>query len=103
MDYLAQENNVSFTESKWKALIAKTIIWDESVVLLKPETFMNASGTAVAAVANYYKLSTDNIIVIHDDLDMPLGRIKIVSGGGAGGHKGVRSSIDPSWHQGFST
>ena len=94
LDYFARENNVSLTESKWKALIAKTVIWNESVVLLKPETFMNASGTAIAAVAKYYKLSTDNIIVIHDDLDMPLGRIKIVSGGGDGGHKGVRSSIE---------
>lgn len=102
LDYLAQGSNVSFTESKWKALIAKTIIWDESVVLLKPETFMNASGTAVAAVAQYYKLSTDNIIVIHDDLDIPLGRIKIVSGGGAGGHKGVRSSIEHLGTRNFS-
>ena len=55
---------------------------------------MNLSGTAVAQVANFYKLETDNIIVIHDDLDMELGRIKIVSGGGAGGHKGVRSIIE---------
>ena len=94
LDYLARKNNVSFTESKWKALIAKTIIWNESVILLKPETFMNASGTSVAAVAHYYKLSVDNIIVIHDDLDMPFGRTKIVSGGGDGGHKGVRSIIE---------
>ena len=94
LDYFAQEMKVSFSESKWKALIVKTAVWNESVILLKPETFMNASGTAMAAVAQYYKLSTENIIVIHDDLDMPLGRIKIVSGGGDGGHKGVRSSIE---------
>lgn len=94
LDYLAQKSNVSFTESKWKALMAKTVMWNESVILLKPETFMNASGTAVAAVAQYYKVPTDNLIVIHDDLDIPLGRIKIVSGGGAGGHKGVCSSIE---------
>ncbi len=94
LDYLARGSKVSFAESKWKALITKTVIWNESVVLLRPETFMNGSGTAVAAVAHYYKISTDNIIVIHDDLDMPLGRIKIVSGGGAGGHKGVRSCIE---------
>lgn len=94
LDYLANDSNVSFSESKWKALTAKTIIWDEQVVLLKPQTFMNASGTAVVAVAQYYKISPDDIIVIHDDLDISLGRIKIVSGGGAGGHKGVRSCID---------
>jgi PTH1 family peptidyl-tRNA hydrolase len=93
VDHIAREHNLSFTESKWKALMAKTIIWDTPVVLLKPETFMNLSGTALGAAANFYKLSTDNIIVIHDDLDMSLGRIKIVSGGGDGGHKGIRSSI----------
>jgi len=93
LDYLAQNNNILFTESKWKALMAKTFIWDESVVLFKPETFMNASGTALGAVAHFYKMPTDNIIVIHDDLDMPLGRIKIVSGGGDGGHKGIRSCV----------
>jgi PTH1 family peptidyl-tRNA hydrolase len=94
LDYLAKGSKVSFLESKWKALIAKTIIWDESVVFLKPQTYMNASGTAVAAVAQYYKMSNANILVIHDDLDLALGRIKIVSGGGAGGHKGVLSCID---------
>jgi len=94
LDYLAQASKVSFAESKWKALIAKTLMWKKSFILLKPQTFMNASGLAIAPVAHYYKLSTDNIIVIHDDLDMPLGRIKIVSGGGAGGHKGVSSSIE---------
>ena len=94
LDYLANDSNESFAESKWKALIAKTIIWDESIVFLKPQTYMNASGTAVAAVAQYYKLPNANILVVHDDLDLPLGRIKIVSGGGAGGHKGVLSCID---------
>ena len=94
LDHLASGCNESFSESKWKALTVKTIIWNKSVVFLKPQTYMNASGTAVAAVAQYYKLSTANILVIHDDLDLPLGRIKLVSGGGAGGHKGVISCID---------
>ena len=94
LDYLARENNVSFTDSKWKALIAKTALCDETLIMLKPQAFMNLSGAAVAQVANFYKLETDNIIVIHDDLDMELGRIKIMSGGGDGGHKGVRSVIE---------
>jgi len=102
LDYLARGSNVSFSESKWKALIAKTTIRDESVVLLKPQTFMNASGTALAAVTQYYKLSINTILVIHDDLDIPLGRIKIVAGGGAGGHKGVLSCIDHLGSKNFS-
>jgi len=102
LDYLAKGSNVSFSESKWNALIAKTIIWNESVVLLKPQTFMNASGKAVSAVAQYYKVLIENILVIHDDLDLPLGRMKIVSDGGAGGHKGVLSCIDHFGTRNFS-
>ncbi|MFC1837637.1 aminoacyl-tRNA hydrolase [Thermodesulfobacteriota bacterium] len=94
LDHIARQNNLSFTESRWKALTVKTVLWGASVVLLKPETFMNNSGTAVASAAQFYKLSAGNIIVIHDDLDMEFGRVKIISGGGDGGHKGVRSCIE---------
>jgi len=91
LDYFAEKNTLTFTDSKWKSLVSKAMVWDESVVLLKPETYMNLSGTAVVPAAHFYKLQPANIIVIHDDLDMELGRIKIVSGGGDGGHKGIRS------------
>jgi len=94
VDYLAGRNNLIFTDSKWKAKTAKTVFWDEPVVLLKPETFMNLSGTAVAGAAHFYKLQPVEIIVFHDDLDMELGRVKIVLGGGDGGHKGIRSIIE---------
>jgi PTH1 family peptidyl-tRNA hydrolase len=91
LDYLAAEKKLTFLESKWKALTAKGNIWDESVILLKPETFMNLSGSSVAQAAHYYKLHPENIMVLHDDLDIELGRLKIVAGGGDGGHKGIRS------------
>ncbi|KPK23511.1 MAG: hypothetical protein AMJ61_15620 [Desulfobacterales bacterium SG8_35_2] len=94
LDYLAGKNNLIFTESKWKALVAKATIWNESVVLLKPETYMNLSGTAVSRAAHFFKLQPANIIVIHDDLDLGFGRLKIVSGGGDAGHKGIRSIIE---------
>jgi PTH1 family peptidyl-tRNA hydrolase len=94
LDFLAAEKNLAFTDSKWKALVAKAVFWDESVVLLKPETFMNLSGTAVAGAAHFYKVQPAETIVVHDDLDLELGRIKIVSGGGDGGHKGIRSLIE---------
>lgn len=64
-----------------------------SIILLCPLTFMNLSGEAVRACADYYALETSRLLVIHDDLDLPLGRIKVVKGGGAGGHKGVASII----------
>ena len=94
LDHFAEKNNLTFTDSKWKALVSKAVVWDESVVLLKPQTFMNLSGMAVAQAVNFYKLQPANIIVIHDDLDMEFGRLKIVSGGGDGGHKGIRSIIE---------
>jgi len=102
LDYLADKNNLTFTDSKWKASIAKAVAWDESVILLKPATFMNLSGMAVTQAVHYYKIQTDNIIIIHDDLDMDFGRVKIVSGGGDGGHKGIRSIIEHLGTKNFS-
>lgn len=64
-----------------------------NIILLCPLTFMNLSGEEVRACADYYALETGTILVIHDDLDLPLGRIKVVKDGGAGGHKGVASII----------
>lgn len=94
LDHLARENNLSFTESKWKGLIARGETWDKPVLLIKPETFMNLSGMAVVQAANYYKITPEKIVVIHDDLDLDLGRIKMASGGGDGGHKGIRSIVE---------
>ena len=64
-----------------------------NIILLCPLTFMNLSGEAVRACVDYYALETGRILVVHDDLDIPLGRIKVVKDGGAGGHKGVGSII----------
>lgn len=94
LDYFARSVNTAFSESKWKAAMAKTMIGPEAVLLLKPQTFMNRSGDPVAAVANFYKIPAERILIVHDDLDMALGRIKMVAGGGDGGHKGSRSVIE---------
>ena len=94
LDHLAETFHLTFTDSKWKALVSKGVVWNESVVLLKPETFMNLSGRAVSQAVRFYKLNPANVIIIHDDLDMEFGRIKIVTGGGDGGHKGIRSTIE---------
>jgi len=91
LDHFAAKHNLVLSDSKWKASVSKAMIWDVSLLLLKPETFMNLSGTAVSEAAHYYKIEPDNIIVLHDDLDIESGRIKVVSDGGDGGHKGIRS------------
>jgi len=94
LDYLARETGADFAESKWKAMTAKTVISGATVIMLKPETYMNLSGIALSQAAHFYKIEPAKIIVLHDDLDIDLGRIKMVSGGGDGGHKGVRSIIE---------
>ena len=63
----------------------------KKIVLLCPLTFMNKSGTSVGDCLHYYDLTLDRLLVIHDDLDLPLGRVKVIKHGGAGGHKGVLS------------
>lgn len=66
----------------------------EKVYLVKPKTFMNNSGQAVAAIANFYKISTEDIWILHDDVDFPEGSLRIRQGGASGGHRGVMSVID---------
>lgn len=72
-------------------LMASGIISSNKVILLKPYSFMNNSGIPVAKIRNFYKFSLDNIVVIHDDADLELGRIKIKKGGGSAGHNGLKS------------
>ncbi len=90
-------SNFQFTEFKFQlnfnAQISINKINDVKVILAKPLTFMNLSGKSVARIARYYKIDLQNIIVIHDDVDIPLNKIKIVINKGAGGHKGVESII----------
>lgn len=93
LDYLADAHHVSFSDSKWQAQAAKASLCGNAVILVKPATYMNESGRAVGAIAAYYRISPENIIVIHDDLDLALGRIKVVAGRGAGGHNGIVSLI----------
>jgi PTH1 family peptidyl-tRNA hydrolase len=93
LDYLADKHLVSFAESQWQANIAKTKLWGETVLLVKPETYMNESGRAVSPIAAYHRIPPHDIIVLHDDLDMEFARIKVAVNRGAGGHKGLESLI----------
>lgn len=82
-------------QAKGKALISEKKIKEHRVILLKPQTYMNLSGSAVSAVANFYKIPLSQVIVFHDELDVAPGKIKAKCGGGHGGHNGLRS-IDAS-------
>lgn len=97
MDALARKlalYNVQFALKKnFNAEILKRRIFGEEVILSKPLTFMNASGLAVAKIVNFYHFRPADVWVVHDDVDLPLGKIKIRLGGAAGGHRGVESII----------
>lgn len=86
--------------SKWKlekklsAEISKGTILVQNIILAKPQSFMNNSGASVKAISDYYKIIINDIIVIHDDLDLPLAKIRVSQNASSGGHKGVQSIID---------
>ncbi len=91
VDELAARWNTALTSEKWQALSVRVTWAGCRICFVKPNTFMNLSGRAVALYADFYKVPPHHILVIHDDIDMPPGRLKLVIGGGAGGHNGIRS------------
>jgi len=92
VDMLAKSEGLRFAAAP--RFHAETASWESAhgrILLAKPQTFMNNSGEAVGALARYYQLEEPDIIVVHDDLDLPCGKIRIKTGGGHGGHNGLRS------------
>ncbi|WP_178863590.1 aminoacyl-tRNA hydrolase [Thiomicrorhabdus cannonii] len=80
-------------ESKFSGEVARIQVGGRDCWLLKPSTFMNRSGQAIHAIANFYKISPQSILVVHDELDLPAGAAKLKVGGGHGGHNGLRDTI----------
>jgi PTH1 family peptidyl-tRNA hydrolase len=102
VDTLARQQNVFFkSEKKFHGEVAKFSHAGQDVWLLKPETFMNLSGQAVQALARFYKINVENILVVHDDLDLPPGAARLKQGGGHGGHNGLRDIISKMGGNGF--
>ncbi len=93
VELLARKWDLTFNRMRFKAHIAAGRVAAAQVVLAKPLTYMNASGEAVAPLLHWYKLPTSRLLVVYDDLDLPLGRIRFRPGGSAGGHKGMASII----------
>ena len=88
-------------EKKFKSLVIEGIFNNEKILLVKPQTHMNLSGQAVKALVDYYKISLEDVWVINDDIDLPLGTIRIKKGAGSAGHRGVQSIIDELGSQDF--
>ncbi|MCK5053406.1 MAG: aminoacyl-tRNA hydrolase [Anaerolineales bacterium] len=93
IDHLAHRWGLTISRMQSEALIADGRVDGEKIYLVKPQTFMNLVGRSVASLARYYRIPPSNLIVIYDDLDLPLGTVRIRPEGGSGGHKGMASII----------
>lgn len=95
VEQIAERHNLSFKlDKKFKSLTAKFSHGQHDVHLLIPQTYMNLSGLAIQAICQFYKIKPEEILVAHDELDFPAGTIKIKQSGGAGGHNGVKDTIN---------
>ncbi len=94
LDQLALQYDISISQTLFDARIGKGNIAGSAVLLAQPQTFMNLSGIAVRRLADYFRIEIEDLIVVHDDLDLPFPTIRLKAGGGHGGHKGLISLID---------
>jgi PTH1 family peptidyl-tRNA hydrolase len=90
LDELARRHHGSY-KSKFHGRLAELRVGEQRVALLKPETYMNESGSSIQAAARFFKLPAESILVVHDDVDLPVGRLQARAGGGLAGHNGLRS------------
>ena len=92
-DELARRGGFAIRRVKFKALTAAAEIGGQGALVMKPTTYMNLSGEAVGEAARFYKLAPDHVLIISDDVDLPLGKLRLRAGGSAGGHNGLKSVI----------
>lgn len=101
LDELSQRVGVEINKNKFQSLCGETFVEGNKVLFLKPQTYMNRSGGAVASATAFYKIPPENIIVVHDEMDLSLGRIMIKPGGGSAGNKGIKSIISSLGNKNF--
>lgn len=93
LDALARRGHIELTSTKFSAESGQGVLGGHKVLLLKPQTYMNLSGQSVGPAAHFYKVAPEDLVVIHDDLDLALGRLQLRQGGGTGGHNGIKSIV----------
>lgn len=93
IDELSDKFSIPLNQSKFKGLYGMGFHNGEKVVLLKPLTYMNLSGESIRAVSDYYQIDIEDIVIIYDDLDLPVGKIRLRQKGSAGGHNGIKSTV----------
>jgi peptidyl-tRNA hydrolase, PTH1 family len=102
IDALADRLHLPLDQAKFKGIYGKGIVQGEKVFLLKPLTYMNLSGESIFAMMDYFQMDIDDLVVIYDDLDLPVGRIRLRQKGSAGGHNGIKSTISHLGTQEFN-
>ncbi|MFZ3115119.1 MAG: aminoacyl-tRNA hydrolase [Syntrophales bacterium] len=93
LDQLAGQYGISLQKRAFDAFLGKGRLGSGAIILAKPQTYMNLSGNAVQKLVEYFKIDVENLIIIHDDLDLPFQTLRLKKGGGDGGHKGLASII----------
>ena len=93
LDRLAEKHNIKVSKIAFKALVGEGSINNQKILLVKPQTYMNLSGESVREVLSYYKVDTENLIIIYDDIDIETGKLRIRKKGSAGSHNGMKSVI----------
>ena len=93
VDAIVHRHSFSPERQRFQSLVAEGTLGGEKVLAMKPMTYMNESGRAVGEAVRFFKLDPQDVVVIHDELDLPAGKLRIKTGGGAGGHNGIKSII----------
>lgn len=102
IDELSKRWNIPLNKEKFKGMYGMGLINSEKVILLKPLTYMNLSGESIRPFLDYYEIDLEDLIVIYDDLDLPTGKIRLRTKGSAGGHNGIKSTIQHLGTQNFN-
>lgn len=102
VDQIGSKVGIELNKNKFSGVFGEGFHNGEKLLLLKPETYMNLSGQSVSGARNFYDIASENIIVVYDEMDLPLGTIRIKSGGGSAGHNGIKSIISSLGTDGFN-
>ena len=102
VDALLGRARAELSQLKFQARVGHGSLGPEKILFVEPQTFMNLSGQALAAAARFYKIEPADILVIHDELDLPFARLQLKAGGGSGGHNGLKSSVASLGTDGFA-
>lgn len=94
VDLFSELAQIDIDKESFKGLVGRGKVFDEDIYILKPQTFMNLSGESVREIVNYFKINIEDIIVVYDEMALPVGKIRLRPSGSSGGHKGMQNIID---------